>query len=125
VYRPDADPVDAHRGASAVLPSLLCAPFDRYSPGDLLRHYRQRRTVRYCPVCEEEQTTPEFIADVLRNRFTFNGETYQFGDGTLPWKENPSADIEWSILLHKGYYLVGLGKLYRATGDRRLLDKWI
>ena len=125
MYRPDDDSLDQGRSANAVPSSLFCAPFDRYSLGDLLRHYRQRRTVRYFPLCEAEQTTPEFIADVLRNRFTFNGETYQFGSGPFPWKENPSADIEWSILLHKGYYLVGLGQQFRATGDRRLLAKWI
>jgi uncharacterized heparinase superfamily protein len=75
-------------------------------------------------VCEPDQVKPDFINDVLQNRFSFNNEVHQFNN-KMDWKQNPSDDIEWLIMLHKGYYLVGLGKLFNETGDQKYLNKWI
>ena len=102
--------------------SILKAPFDHYTAANLLLHFRQRR-VKFYPVCEAEQCQPGFIEEVLQNRFKFNNETHYFIHG-MNWLENPSDDIEWLIMLHKGYYLVGLVKLFSETGNEKYLNKW-
>jgi uncharacterized heparinase superfamily protein len=66
----------------------------------------------------------DYIDAVLQNTFKFNNEIHCFGS-TLNWLNNPSEDIEWHIMLHKGYYLVGLMKLFSATGNSKYLQKWI
>ena len=87
-------------------------------------HFAKRRSVILFPAHEAGQVEPNFIDDVLNNRFTFNQECYDLGVN-LDWKKNPSSDIEWLILLHKGYYLVGLGLQLIKTGNLRFLDKWV
>ncbi len=104
--------------------SIFKQPFNQYSAVELQAHIQQRQDIKFFPVCDVEQCDPAFINDVLQNRFRFNNEVYRFGTN-IPWQDNPSDDIEWLILLHKGYYLVGLGKLFRETGDERYQDKWI
>lgn len=76
------------------------------------------------PVHETGQVESDFIDDVLIDRYTFNHECFDLGEN-FDWKTNPSSDIEWLILLHKGYYLVGLGLQFQKTGNQRYLEKWV
>ncbi|NOV29072.1 alginate lyase family protein [Methylomonas sp. ZR1] len=101
----------------------LAAPYCDMSATELLAYFHGRRHVRYFSVIDEEQNTPEKLDGVLRNRFDFNHEAYQLNDD-FDWLSNPSADVEWLILLHKFYYAVGLGRRFAETGDRRYRDKW-
>jgi uncharacterized heparinase superfamily protein len=115
---------DTSENLFALKPSIFRAPFDHYSTADLQAYYQQRTGVTFFPVCEPGQVEPVFIKNVLQNRFSFNHEVHQF-NGELVWTQNPSDDIEWLIMLHKGYYLVGLGKLFSETGDIKYVNKWI
>ncbi len=104
--------------------SIFKEPYHQYTAKELLDYYRHRQTVKFFPVCEVDQTTPDFIEKVLLNEFEFNHEAYMLG-ADINWLKNPSDDIEWLILLHKGYYLVGLMKLFHETGNNQYLKKWI
>lgn len=73
---------------------------------------------------DAEQTGRAYADSVVEGRFTFNYETYRLEPG-FDWTANPSADIEWLILLHKFYYAPGLGRAWAETGDRRYLDCWM
>ncbi len=117
--RPDEDPLQLF-----VRQEIFREPYAQYSPAELLAHYRQRKTVKFFPVLEADQTTADFIDAVLQNHFTFNNETHEFG-ATVDLLANPSADIEWQIMLHKGYYLVGLMQRFSTSGDSKYLQKWI
>jgi len=110
--------------ASIDVSIVFRAPFDDYSGEQILKHYKTRQSIRLFPVFEPDQVKPAFVDDVLKNCFTFNGEMYHLGCN-IDWKNNPSSDIEWLILLHKGYYLVGLGMLFRASGGTKYLNKWV
>lgn len=97
----------------------------------LLDHFRTRTTPSLFVVEDVVETTPEKIAGVMIGDFTFNQERYSLGK-TFDWRENPSRDAEWHILLHKFYYAVGLARTWKQTGDnafaRRALDliaSWI
>ena len=104
--------------------SVLRRPYDAWTAAELLAHFRSRAGVRYFPVLDAEHTTRAKIDDVLDNRFDFNGEVHQLAHA-FDWTVNPSRDIEWLILLHKFYYAVGLGKVYRETADPSYVRKWI
>lgn len=104
--------------------SIFKEPFNHYSAADLQSHYQQRQGIKFFPVCDPDQVEPTFIHDVMQNSFRFNHQLHHYGD-SINWPDNPSDDIEWLIMLHKGYYLVGLGKLFRETGDISYLNKWV
>ncbi|MGE0373465.1 MAG: heparinase II/III family protein [Gammaproteobacteria bacterium] len=76
------------------------------------------------PTLEPEYRTPAGLTPILHDSFTFNGETHHLPP-PLRWRENPSADVEWHILLHKFYYAPGLAAAWRTTGDARYRQKWI
>ena len=83
------------------------------------------------PQFEEEFCALTFLDDVVAGRFAFNGEEYRLDDPVM-WLVNPSADIEWHILLHKFYYAPGLARAYQDTGNDiyletlyALIDSWI
>lgn len=111
--------------------ALLQPQFRGLSAPDLLAHFRQR-VKPVLPVVEDAaQTTPELLRGVMEGRFSFNNELHTLGS-TVDWTSNPSRDIEWQILLHKFYYLVGLARHWRDTQDdayaRRAIDltsSWI
>lgn len=107
-----------------MITSIWQPPCDWRSAAALLEYFRQRTAVRYFPVLDEEQIARDQIDGILINRFTFNGQSYSLPN-PVNWKNNPSPDIEWQILLHKFYYAAGLGKAYGESGDRRYADKWI
>lgn len=79
---------------------------------------------RLFPQIEPGNDDVAFLEDVLANRFTFAGETHDLGHD-VDWLKNPSADVEWHILLHKFYYAVGLAQHYAATGDQRMLTHFV
>ena len=108
--------------------ALFLAPWEGRSDEALLAHFQGRRgqrRVRFTPVIDPEEITPERLDGILRGRFEFNGETHALGD-PIDWLHNPSADIEWHILLHKFYYAAGLGLRWQTRADaasvRRLED---
>jgi Heparinase II/III-like protein/Heparinase II/III N-terminus len=98
-------------------PVSLRAPFDTYSPEELLEHFSTRTGVHFFAVPDESEMRRDKIDAVLENRFEFNHERHRLA-ATITWTTNPSRDVEW-------YYAVGLGVAYRDTGDRRYLDQWI
>lgn len=104
--------------------ALLEAPYSFGRPADLLAYFKGREHIRYFPVLDEEQVTPDKLAGILENRFEFNNEAYSLPEG-IDWLANPSTDEEWQILLHKFYYAVGLGRAFQQTRDRRYRDKWV
>lgn len=103
---------------------FLLPPWRDYSATQLLNYFRGRQGVEYFAVLDDEQTTREKIAAVLEQRFSFNGESHELSQ-PIDWRVNPSADLEWLILLHKFYFAAGLGAAYEATGERRYADKWV
>lgn len=104
--------------------TLFRVPFSGWSPVELLAHFQQRDTVHYFPIMDEAQSSRGKADQVLLNRFEFNKEAYELKPG-FDWTSNPSADIEWLILLHKFYYATGLGIAFNETKDRRYAQKWI
>lgn len=103
---------------------LFRAPYDAWTPEQLLRHFQTRTSVQYFPVVDAVETARVKIENILNDRFEFNQEFH-----TLPspirWTENPSHDREWLILLHKFYYAVGLGMAYHETEAPRYAEKWV
>jgi len=102
----------------------LRAPWCALDDAALLAHFRGPRPVHYFAVADADETHPDRLADILAGRFTFNGESHRMPE-PMDWLTNPSADIEWHILLHKGYYLVGLGAQFARTGEQRWLTTWM
>jgi hypothetical protein len=115
---------------SAALPArvsstdaLFLAPWDAMNDAALLAHYRSARTVSFEPVVDPEEIPGARIEGIMQGRFEFNGETHALAD-PLDWLGNPSADIEWHILLHKFYYAAGLSQAWQASGDARYVQRW-
>ena len=105
-------------------PSIFLPPWDQQDDAALLAHFRGPRGVHYYPVADAEETRPEKIDALCAGRFEFNGETHVLPD-PIDWLTNPSADIEWHILLHKFYHAVGLGLAFERSGDPRYVQRWV
>jgi len=103
---------------------LLQARFASLDDQDLLQHFHHRPRIRYTPSIDAGHLKKSHIDEILEDIYTFNFERHCFPEG-IRWQQNPSRDLEWLIMLHKCYFLVGLGYHYRQTGDRRYLDKWV
>ncbi|MFQ5543606.1 MAG: alginate lyase family protein [Nitrospiria bacterium] len=103
---------------------ILQEPHAFWEAEKILTYFQQRKGVVYFPVADEDETIRRKIDNILENYFEFNHETHRLPDH-FDWKENPSTDVEWAILLHKFYYAVGLGMAYEKTKDARYRTKWI
>ncbi len=110
---------DIARGTDA----LFLPPWDGLDDAALLVHYRSARAVHFEPVVDPEEVRPERIEELMHGRFEFNGETHALAD-PVDWLSNPSADIEWHILLHKFYYAAGLAQAWQTSGDTRYVRRW-
>ncbi len=108
----------AEPGASIFLP-----PWNGLDDAALLAHFRAPRAVRYFPVADADETEPEKIEALLHGEFEFNHETHHLGE-PIAWLHNPSADVEWHILLHKFYYAVGLGLAFERSGEVPYVQRW-
>ena len=106
------------------LNDLLVEPFASLSQSELLTHYHLRQTIVYDPRIDPEHTEKSFIDAILDNTFCFNHEVYRL-TSPVNWKDNPSQDLEWLIMMHKCYYFVGLGMHYRQYKDKRYLHQWV
>ena len=95
----------------------------RLTDAELLGHFRSRRGVDIDLVVDDEECTAAKIDAVLAGRFEFNGETHALAE-PIAWLDNPSADVEWHILLHKFYYAAGLARAYLKTGKARYAKRW-
>jgi len=104
--------------------SIFAAPWSALDDAALLAHFRKLRGVEYYPVADADETQPSKIDALMRGRFEFNGETHELPD-PIAWLINPSADVEWHILLHKFYYAVGLGMAFERSGDGRYAERWV
>lgn len=104
--------------------SFLMPPFSQLDDASLLEYFSNRTKQYFFPVPDPEETRRDKIDALLKDSFTFNGETHILAS-PVDWLSNPSPDVEWHILLHKFYYAVGLGMAYQGTGDNRYLDKWV
>lgn len=116
--------VDAAATPAATPPSIFRAPFDAMDDAALLAHWRSPRDVQVDLVVDDDECAPHKIDALLAGRFEFNGETHQLSD-PVDWMHNPSTDVEWHILLHKGYYLPGLGRAFLQSGDVRYARRWV
>lgn len=112
----------AEASAVAADASLL-PPWQTLDDAALLSHFRTRRGVRFEPVIDPEEITAERIEGVMHGRFEFVGQTHRLPD-PIDWRVNPSADVEWHILLHKFYYATGLAQAWQASGDTRYVERW-
>lgn len=101
----------------------LAAPWNALDDEALLAHFRQPRGVQVDLVVDAEECTPERLAGVMDGVFSFAGETHALGE-RFDWCTNPSADVEWHILLHKFYYAPGLAQRFVQTGDVRAARRW-
>jgi hypothetical protein len=113
---------DVHAASPAASPFAL--PWAGCDDGALLAHLRGPRPVQIDLVVDAEECAPERLAALLQGRFEFNGESHDLGRQP-DWLHNPSADVEWHILLHKFYYAAGLARDFRASGDQRLVQRWV
>ncbi|QTN23343.1 alginate lyase family protein [Rhizobacter sp. AJA081-3] len=103
--------------------ALFLAPWRALDDAALLAHYRSERGVCFEPVVDPEEVRPERIAALMQGRFEFNGETHTLAE-PIEWLVNPSADVEWHILLHKFYYAPGLAMAWQRSGDRAHVQRW-
>ncbi|CAD5373919.1 Heparinase II/III-like protein [Rubrivivax sp. A210] len=104
--------------------TVFLEPWNALDDAALLAHFRGPRGVSYYPVADAEETRPEKIAAIVDGRFEFNGETHALAE-PIAWLSNPSADVEWHILLHKFYYAVGLGLAFERSGDAIYVRRWV
>jgi uncharacterized heparinase superfamily protein len=109
---------------SATGASIFAAPWNALDDTALLAHFRAPRAVQYYPVPDADETRPEKIEALMRGHFEFNGEAHELPD-PIAWLANPSADVEWHILLHKFYYAVGLGLAFARSGEARYAERWV
>ena len=104
--------------------SLFLAPWSGLDDAALLTYFRGPRPVRYYPVADADETQPAKIDALLQGDFEFNHETHHLPD-PVEWLHNPSADVEWHILLHKFYYAVGLGLAFERSGEALYVQRWV
>ena len=102
---------------------ILKAPYNGWSTQEILAYFKARNNVAYFAVPNAPEIARDKIDALLDNRFMFNEEAYTLSE--LDWLSNPSTDIEWSIMLHKFYYAVGLGIAYQDTGEKGYAEKWV
>ena len=114
---------DATDAADTLHPSIFLPPWSTLDDAALLAHFRAPRAVRYFPVADADETAPEKIDALLHGAFEFNHETHPLSE-PIDWLHNPSADVEWHILLHKFYYAVGLGLAFERSADTRYVQRW-
>lgn len=104
--------------------SIFLPPWSVLDDATLLAHFKAPRKVSYYPLADADETAPEKIDALLDGCFEFNGETHSLGT-PIDWLTNPSADVEWHILLHKFYYAVGLGLAFERSAQARYVQRWV
>mgnify|MGYP001342186591 FL=1 len=109
---------------TAAYRNLFRAPYDAWTPSQLLRHFQTRTSPRYFPVADPIESAREKIEHILNSRFEFNQESH-IVPAPIRWTVNSSHDREWLILLHKFYYAVGLGTAYDETKASCYAEKWV
>ena len=105
-------------------PALFAPEQPLRSWADWLSYYQQKLGGGYFPLSAGKAKHLAAADDVLHNRFNLNNQLYQLPDG-FNWRHNPSADLEWLILLHKFYYLKDLACAYDFTGNENYARKWV
>lgn len=101
----------------------LAAPWRGLDDTALLAHFRQRTGVHVGLVVDAEECSAARIDGVLQGRFEFVGESHVLG-ARPAWLHNPSADVEWHILLHKFYYAPGLAQRWVLQRDAAAAARW-
>ena len=64
-----------------------------------------------------------FLDGMLGGVFSALGTSHLIGTD-IDWRNNPSTDIEWLIILNKFYHAPGTVQAWIDTGDRRYLNAW-
>lgn len=100
------------------------APCCHWNPEQLLAYFQGRRHVRYFAITDAAATTSERPDAVLYNRFEFDGEVHQLPID-FDWCDNPGANAEWLLQLHRFGFAVALGRAYQHSGELRYRDKWV
>jgi len=109
---------------SPAIHPIFLAPYSSWKADQLLHYFKQRDSVHYFPVIDQEETSTDKMHRLLHHEFVFHHEAHHLAS-PLNWLTNPSADREWLFMLHKFYYGVGLGKLYAETHDTRYANTWM
>ncbi|MFZ2650306.1 MAG: alginate lyase family protein [Burkholderiaceae bacterium] len=104
--------------------SIFLPPWSTLDDAALLDHFRTPRPAHFDLIVDEAECSTAKIEALMLGRFEFNGETYALAE-PIAWLNNPSADVEWHILLHKFYYAPGLARAYLETGEERYADRWV
>ena len=115
--------IHALGAAAAGGASIFLPPWDGLDDAALLAHFRAPRAVQYYPVADADETQPGKIEALMHETFEFNREAHRLSE-PIDWLHNPSADVEWHILLHKFYYAVGLGLAFERSADTRYVQRW-
>jgi Heparinase II/III-like protein/Heparinase II/III N-terminus len=84
-------------------------------------HLRNRPVIK--PRLDPELSARVVLDELLDGNFMVHGERHFIGD-PVDWLYNPSADIEWHIVLHKMYHAPGLVQAFLESGDDRYLRVW-
>ncbi len=104
--------------------NLFTQSYRHLSWSKLLEYYRNKPSGDYFPLSAGKAKHLEKANEILENRFNLNNECYQLPE-KFDWQQNPSADLEWLILLHKFYYLKELACAYDFTRDEIYVRKWV
>ncbi len=72
---------------------------------------------------DSEYSANPLLDNMLGGVFSALGESHLIGTD-IDWRHNPSADIEWLIILNKFYHAPGLVQAWIDNADRRYLDMW-
>ena len=103
--------------------NLFAARFANLSDVELISHFSSRTSVTYPELPQATESQLSNADDILDDRFTYTGESFQF-DADFSWKPNPSSDKEWQIAFHKHYFLIDLIQAYHHTDNIVYLQKW-
>jgi hypothetical protein len=75
------------------------------------------------PRLDPELSARAVLDQLLGGYFMVHGESHFIGD-PVNWLYNPSADVEWHIVLHKMYHVPGLVQAFLDSDDDRYLKVW-
>lgn len=104
--------------------SILNDNFNGLSWSSVLAYYQNRGAETLLSMPKGAAKHVAKAEKIVANTFEFNNETHTLG-AIFNWRNNPSHDLEWLILLHKFYYLKELAGAYNYTQDERYAEKWV
>ena len=102
--------------------SPIITSIAQLTDAELISHFAKREAVAYPALPKATESQLSNADEILVDRFTYTGETFQFEPG-FSWMPNPSCDKEWQIAFHKHYFLIDLIQAYRHSCNIVYLQK--